>query len=89
MRIEPCDSLKAERRNYLSYSATLASSLFWRTCEGAEIDYVESQDGGIFACKFKSEQKSARCRASFVAAYSDSAFSEVTRGNWLEIVIGR
>ena len=78
----------AERRKFLSYSATLASSWFWRTYDGAEIDYVESRDGKLFAYEFKSGKKSARCPASFNAAYPDSAFSIVTRENWIEFVRG-
>ena len=76
----------AERRKLLSYSATLASSWFWRTYDGAEIDYIESREGRLFAYEFKSGKKAARCPASFAAAYPDSAFSAVTRENWIEFV---
>lgn len=76
----------AERRKLLSYSATLASSWFWRTYDGAEIDYIESREGRLFAYEFKSGKKAARCPASFAAAYPDSAFFAVTRENWIEFV---
>jgi len=42
-----------ERIKYLSYNEILASSYFWRTYTGAELDYVEEINGELYGLRNK------------------------------------
>jgi predicted AAA+ superfamily ATPase len=80
--------LVAERRKILAYQESLASSWFWRLRTGAELDYVEEEDGHLRGYEFKHTTKSPRAPAAWEKAYAGSSYAVVNRGTWLEFVLG-
>jgi predicted AAA+ superfamily ATPase len=80
--------LVAERRKILAYQESLASSWFWRLRTGAELDYVEEEDGHLRGYEFKHNTKSPRAPSAWEKAYPGSSYAVVNRGTWLEFVLG-
>jgi uncharacterized protein len=79
--------LMSERKKYLSYTATLANSYFWRTAQHQEVDYVEVQDGKVFGYEFKwNEKRKARFSKTFTEAYG-TINSVVNRKNFRDFVM--
>ena len=81
--------LVAERRKILAYQESLAGSWFWRLRTGAELDYVEEEDGHLRGYEFKHNTKSPRAPAAWEKTYPGSSYAVVNRGTWLEFVLGR
>ena len=79
--------LIVERLKKLVYTRTHAQTYFWRTYTGAELDYVEEREGGLFGYEFKYGAKSAKCPATWNQAYPDAVCGLVNRDNYLDFVI--
>jgi len=80
--------LVSERRKLNSYRGFYGGSWFWRTHSGAEIDYVEEQDGKLSGFEFKSAVKTAKPPASWTETYPNAEFAAVHPGNYLDFVTG-
>jgi len=81
--------LVAERRKAMEYGGSFASSWFWRLRTGAELDYVEEEDGRMRGYEFKYGDKVPKAPSSWGETYPASSFMVVNRGNWLDFVLGR
>jgi uncharacterized protein len=80
--------LVSERLKANAYSRRFCGSYFWRTYTGAELDYIEEQNGRIHAWEFKLSKKQPTPPKSFMEAYPDAGFTSVNRENWLDFVAG-
>jgi predicted AAA+ superfamily ATPase len=67
--------LISERIKRNAYSGSRASTYFWRLSTGAEIDFVEEQEGKFHGFEFKWGNKQAKPPASWGAGYPDSSFA--------------
>ncbi len=81
--------LLVERFKYLAYTGQHAASYFWRTHTGAELDYVEEQEGMLHGYEFKYSPKNARAPASWLSAYPRATFDLVNRDNYLPFIVGK
>ena len=79
----------AERMKHLSIMGSLAHSWFWRTQQQKEIDYIEEEDGRLYAYEFKwnSRKGNAKCPTSFSSSYPDATFRVVTPQNIDEFLL--
>lgn len=75
--------LISERLKMLHYHQIWTHSWFWRTQDQQEIDYLEEQDGQLFAWEFKWNPKSKAkpCKA-FAKAYPEHQFNVITPDNF-------
>jgi hypothetical protein len=53
---------------------------------GAEVDYLEEEQGRLFAYEFKLSAQAAKPPQSFIQAYPAARFHTVHMENWLEFV---
>jgi predicted AAA+ superfamily ATPase len=60
------------------------NTYFWRTYDGAEIDYLEEAGGRLVGFECKWAAKPWRVPAAFMAAYPDGAVHLVNRENYLD-----
>ena len=79
--------LIVERMKRLAYTGGYASTYFWRTHTGAELDYVEETGGKLYGYEFKYGSKTTKTPASWLATYPDSSFASVNRDTYLPFVI--
>ncbi|MFH1841001.1 MAG: ATP-binding protein [Candidatus Shapirobacteria bacterium] len=63
--------LMIERKKYLAYGNFLASTYFWRTHTGAEIDYVEEKEGRLFGYEFKWGRRAPKVPTTFLSTYAN------------------
>jgi len=75
----------AERMKYLSYNQRFASSFFWRTYTGAELDYVEEYGGQLYAFEIKFKKAVKHAPKTWIENYSDH-FTCITQDNFLEFL---
>lgn len=75
-----------ERKKYLEYSRMFASSYFWRTYTGAELDYVEYRDAKLYGYEIKFSKKQSKPPLSFLEAYPDAEFNFVNKENILKFL---
>lgn len=78
--------LIAERLKYLSYNQIFASSYFWRTYTGAELDYVEEMGGELFAYEIKYKKARPNPPATWIENYGNH-YKCVTSENFFEFVM--
>jgi len=76
--------LVAERMKANSYFEKYVNSYFWRTHDGAEIDYIEENDGKLYAFEIKWKENHNRFPASFLAAYPEHEIKLINRDNFEE-----
>jgi len=77
--------LLAERTKYLSAKKIYCNRYFWRTKDGAEIDYVEEYNGEIYAYEFKwSSATKAKFSKSFVEQYKPVETKLIHSENYME-----
>ena len=74
--------LLVERLKYLQAQGLRPNRYFWRTTEGAEVDYVEESAGQLHAYEFKWQDKKAHLPAAFARAYPEATFNVVHRDNF-------
>lgn len=78
-----------ERRKYNAYGKRYATSYFWRTYGGQEIDYLEAVDGRLQAYEFKySAKKLWRPPSSFTARYSDATSTLINPATYQTFIAG-
>ena len=77
----------SERLKYLAYSQKFASSYFWRTYTGAEVDYVEEYNGELFAYEIKFRKKRVKTKApkTWIDNYGTN-FKCITTDNFWEFL---
>jgi uncharacterized protein len=75
----------AERLKFFNNTQQRASSYFWRTYTGAEIDYVEERQGNLFAYEIKFNKEILKAPATWVENYGDN-YNCITRNNFHEFV---
>ncbi len=76
----------AERLKYLSYNEIYASSYFWRTYTGAELDYIEEKDGVLYAYEIKYKKPKLKAPKTWVDNYSNN-YKCITIDNFWEFII--
>jgi uncharacterized protein len=79
----------AERIKFKRNRRSHANAYFWRTYDGAEIDYLEEEAGRLtgFECKWAS--RSWRAPVAFTRAYPDSEVHLVNRNSYLDHLLTR
>ena len=75
----------AERLKFLNNTQQRASSYFWRTYTGAEIDYIEERQGKLFAFEIKFNKETFKAPLSWVENYGD-IYNCITKNNFHEFV---
>lgn len=76
----------SERLKYLSNNQIYASSYFWRTYTGAQIDYVEEKDGKLYAFEIKYSKTRKKAPQTWIENYGNN-FQCITRDNFWEFVM--
>ena len=74
----------SERMKANAYNETFASSYFWRTYSGAELDLVEEKDGQLTGYEFKWGSKKSRAPVSWTDNYADSLFYCINNENFMK-----
>lgn len=78
-----------ERRKTLAQSGKMVRSFFWRTYNGAEVDYLEEAGGELEAWEFKyGKSQLSRGARSFTEVYGVDV-QLVNQDNYLEFISGR
>jgi predicted AAA+ superfamily ATPase len=78
----------SERIKKNSYEKNGYESFFWRLHTGAEIDYIEQQEGGrLLGVEIKSKEKNVRVPKSFIENYPDSQFRVVFPENSIDFLL--
>ena len=73
----------SERMKRNIYSHSNASSYFWRTTDGMEVDYIETEGNKIRAFEFKlNPNKKSRVTAAFTNRYPRAELETVTSDNY-------
>jgi len=78
--------LIVERLKLNQYHQNYASSYFWRTHTGAEIDYIEEFNGKLSAFEFKYGKNRSRSKDSWLKTYPDSTFKLINLENYFEFI---
>src|SRR3989338_2776208 len=81
--------LVSERRKLLSYSGIGATQYYWRTYDGAEIDYVEEAGGKLHSYEFKYGKKIAKLPDAWLGAYGTARGKTINPTNWQGKTINR
>jgi len=76
----------SERLKYNHNHRRQPNTYFWRTYEGAELDYLEEADGRLTAFECKWTATRWRPPAIFSATYPESATHLVNRSNYLDFL---
>ena len=80
--------LVSERKKYLENSESYANSYFWRTQQQQEVDYVEEQDGLLYAYEFKwSEKKQPKLTPTFANAYHNHEYQCISPANYTDFLM--
>ena len=79
--------LIVERMKTQTYRRQGVNRYYWRTYSGAELDYVEEQNGETRAFEFKFNQKIVRAPQSWLDNYPEASFQTVNRDNYLDFIL--
>ena len=79
--------LIVERMKRQTYKQKYASTYFWRTHTGAELDYVEETGGKLYGYEFKYGSKTARSPSGWRAAYPEASFACINRDSYLPFLM--
>ena len=73
----------AERMKRNANKGSFAQNYFWRTRQQHEIDYLEEEDGILYAFEFKWNLRKAnvKCPESFKTAYPEAVYKVITPEN--------
>ncbi len=77
-----------ERTKWLHNHMQYANQYFWRLHSGAELDYVEEQDGALHAYEFKFNKRRAKPPKSWQEAYPEADFQLIHKDNYLPFLLG-
>jgi uncharacterized protein len=72
-----------ERFKYLKNNDIHTNSYFWRTYTGAEVDYVEEQNGELFAYEIKYTKPKTKAPQTWIENYGGN-FKSINRDNFWE-----
>lgn len=75
----------AERRKQILYQRLNVQSYFWRTYTGAEIDYVEEGENGLFGYEIKIEKSKVRIPKAWQEDYLGD-FKLINRSNYIDFL---
>lgn len=75
-----------ERKKRNEYTHHFASSYFWRTYTGAEIDYVEEDGGTLHGFEFKYGDKKVKPPKTWMETYKSANFSLINQENFLDFL---
>ena len=75
-----------ERMKHLAYNDIYASSYFWRTYTGAELDYIEEINGKLFAYEIKFRKPKTSAPKTWIENYSNN-YKCITTDNLWEFVV--
>lgn len=79
--------LIAERRKKVTCQRLYGNAYYWRTYNGAELDYVEERDGRLHGYEFKWKKGSIRPPITWQTDYADADFAGINRDNYLDFVV--
>ena len=80
--------LVSERLKNNQYSSRYVNSYFWRTTQMQEIDYLEEQDGKLYAYEFKwNVNKKAKSNPTFQKAYPGVQIETITPLNYMDFLL--
>ncbi len=83
--------LISERKKKLNYDNLWANTYFWRTTTQVEIDYIEEQDGKLYAYEFKwkknKNEKQIKIPRSFAETYPKHTFQLISPNNIEEFLL--
>jgi len=77
-----------ERAKLLNNTGIQANQFFWRLQTGAELDYVEENNGMPAGYEFKWSDKQAKPPVAWSETYPEATFQTINRDNWLPFVLG-
>lgn len=79
--------LVIERLKNNHYQNRFAQSYFWRTYTGAELDYIEEQNGELHGFEFKFTKKVNKAPKSWQENYPTATFECINRSNYWDFVL--
>ena len=79
--------LFVERLKKRAYREIYATSYFWRTYEGQEIDLIEEGDGEIRAFEFKWSKKPQSPPSQWSASYPEATYTTIGRDNYFPFLL--
>jgi len=80
--------LVVERLKQIEYNDLVRQSFFWRTYDGAEIDYVENYDGHVDGYEFKWFTKKTKAPAAWIKKYPSASYQVINRHAFMDFVMG-
>ena len=79
--------LIVERMKTQAYRRQGSNRYYWRTYTGAELDYVEEQNGAIKGFEFKFNQKTVRAPQAWSETYPQATFQTINKDNYLDFLL--
>lgn len=79
--------LISERVKKNNNTGISASSYFWRTIAGREIDYIEEVENILSAYEIKWSGHNSSIPKTFADNYKDAAYSVVSKDNYLDFLL--
>jgi uncharacterized protein len=79
--------LIVERMKTQTYRRKGTNRYYWRTYTGAELDYVEENDGLVKGFEFKFNQKMVSPPQSWSDNYPEASFQTINRDNYLDFLL--
>jgi uncharacterized protein len=77
-----------ERMKFLEYARISSNNYFWRTYDGAEIDWVEERAGFFHAYEIKwNSNNKSKPPSSWQSAYKDATYKVITPDTITDILI--
>lgn len=81
--------LLVERLKFRSYTQQFGNTYFWRTHSGAELDYVEENNGKLAGYEFKwNPKKRRKAPKTWLETYAESSWQLINTENFLPFVVG-
>lgn len=75
-----------ERLKKQEYTPIFCNNYFWRTWDGAEVDWIEEREGKIFGYEFKNTKNKQVINPKFLQTYPEAVTEIIDRSNYLEWV---
>lgn len=80
--------LISERLKRNQYKGLYVNTYFWRTTQMQEIDYIEENNGKMYAFEFKwNPKKTAKQNPTFRKAYPDVEIQTITTDNYIDFLL--
>jgi uncharacterized protein len=76
-----------ERMKTQTYRRQGTNRYYWRTYTGAELDYVEENNGLVHGFEFKFNQKIVNAPQSWTENYPEASFKTINRDNYLDFLL--